>query len=223
MKLSFASSIIIIAYLAVSCDKVENVINGNEDGKITAKEKLDDVLNTARADFSVDAKLAAIYGREVDTNGEIDLLQTNSFSAFVYVIQSDIQQSNEFYVPVFGAGPVKSPINFNTMISFVKNERAKKIMNAMFGTLSTLSIDPAANYSDSPEAIGRLLERNDVSSFMTINPTLKIDMFLVPGKSIDSTSIVNSADWIVNFYGDSTSLVLWINSASGEVKNISEL
>jgi len=222
MKLLFAS-LIIIAFLSVSCDKVENVINGNEDGKITAKEKLDDVLSTATADFSADAKLAAIYGREVDTKGEINLLQTNSFSAFVYIVQSDVKQSNEFYVPVFGAGPVKSPINFNTMLSFVKNAKAKNIMSALFGSLSTLSIDPAANYHDSPEAITTLVVRNDVSSFMTINPTSKIDMFLVPSKSIDSTSIVNSADWIVNFYGDSTSLVLWINSASGEVKNIAEL
>ena len=126
-------------------------------------------------------------------------------------------------MPVFGAGPIKSPINFNTMLSYVKNATAKNVMSALFGTLSTISIDPAANYSDSPEALALLLGRNDVTSFRTINPTSNIDMFLIPGKSIDSTSIVNSADWIVNFYGDSTSLVLWINSASGEVKNIAEL
>ena len=90
-------------------------------------------------------------------------------------------------------------------------------------TLSTLSIDPAANYSDSPEALAILLPRIDVTNFRTSNPTSNIDMFLIPSKSIDSTSIVNSADWIVNFYGDSTSLVLWINSTSGEVKNLAEL
>ena len=223
MRLSFASFFITIVLFAVSCDNVENLLNGTEDGKITAKEKLDDVLRTARTDFSADAMLAAIYGREVNTNGEIDLLQTNSFNAFVYIMQSDVQQSNEFYVPVFGAEPVKSPVNFNTMLSFVKNATAKNIMSAVFETLSTSSIDLAANYSDSPEALELLFGRNDVDNFRTINPTSRIDMFLVPSKSIDSISIVNSADWIVNFYGDNTSLVLWINSASGEVKNIAEL
>jgi len=223
MRLSFASFFITIVLFAVSCDNVENLLNGTEDGKITAKEKLDDVLRTARTDFSADAMLAAIYGREVNTNGEIDLLQTNSFNAFVYIMQSDVQQSNEFYVPVFGTEPVKSPVNFNTMLSFVKNATAKNIMSAVFETLSTSSIDLAANYSDSPEALELLFGRNDVDNFRTINPTSRIDMFLVPSKSIDSISIVNSADWIVNFYGDNTSLVLWINSASGEVKNIAEL
>ena len=223
MKTLFLSFIVIISFLIISCDQVENILNGSDDGKITAKEKLNEVVSAARSDFSADAKLAAIYGREVDTNGEIDLLKTNSFNAFVYTMQSDIQQSNEFYVPVFGAGPVKSPINFNTMLSYVKNETAKNVMSTLFGTLSTLSIDPAANYSDSPEAISLLLIRNDVTTFRTLNPTSNIDMFLVPSKSIDSTIIVNSADWIVNFYGDSTSLVLWINSVSGEVKNIAEL
>lgn len=91
MRLSLTSFIITILFLAVSCDKVENLLNGTEDGKITAKEKLNDVLSIARTDFSADAMLAAIYGREVDTNGEIDLLQTNSFNAFVYTMQSDVQ------------------------------------------------------------------------------------------------------------------------------------
>ncbi len=39
----------------------------------------------------------------------------------------------------------------------------------------------------------------------------KIDMFLIPSKSIDTTSISNTADWIVNFYGDTSSLVLWLH------------
>jgi hypothetical protein len=109
------------------------------------------------------------------------------------------------------------------MLSFVKNTTAKNIMGRLFGSLSTITIDPAANYSNSPEVLDTLFNRIDVTVFRTVNPTSKIDMFLVPSKSIDSTSIVNSADWIVNFYGDSTSLVLWINSSSGEIKNLSEL
>jgi len=223
MKISLVSFVVGIAILVTSCDEVENLLNDTDDGKITAKEKLVEVVNTARTDFAADAMLAAIYGREVDTNGEIDLLKTNSFNAFVYTMQSDALQRNEFYVPVFGAGPVKSPINFDTMLSFVKNTNAKNVLSDVFGSLSTISIDPAANYSDSPEAISILLQRIDVTTFRTINPASNIDMFLVPGKSIDSASIVNSADWIVNFYGDSTSLVLWINSSSGVVKNIAEL
>ncbi len=109
------------------------------------------------------------------------------------------------------------------MLSFVKDTTAQNVMGTLFGALSTISIDPAANYSDSPEALSILLQRVDVTTFRTVNPTSNIDMFLVPSKSIDSTSVVNSADWIVNFYGDSTSLVLWINSSSGEVKNLAGL
>jgi len=126
-------------------------------------------------------------------------------------------------VPVFGVGPVRSPINFDTMLSFVKDTTAKNVMGKLFNTLATISIDPAANYSDSPEALSILLARVDVSTFRAANPASNIDMFLVPSKSIDSTSVVNSADWIVNFYGDSASLVLWINSSSGEVKNLADL
>jgi hypothetical protein len=223
MKMSLVLFVVGIAILVISCDEVDNIINDTEDGKITAKEKLDEVVNTTRTDFAVDAMLAAIYGREVDTNGEIDLLKTNSFNAFVYTVQSDTLQTNEFYVPVFGAGPVKSPINFNTMLSFVKDSKAKNIMGTLFGSLATISIDPAANYSDSPEALAILLQKIEVTTFRTLNPTSKIDMFLVPSKSIDSTSVVNSADWIVNFYGDSTSFVLWINSSNGVVKNLADL
>ena len=223
MKISLVSIIIGIAFLVISCDEAENLLNDATDGKITAKESLDEVITVARTDFSADAMLAAIYGREVSTDGEIDLLNTDSFSAFVYTVQSDVLQTNEFYVPVFGAGPVRSPINFDTMLSFVKDTTAKNVMGTLFSALSTISIDPTANYSDSPEVLSILLPRVDVSAFRAANPASNIDMFLVPSKSIDSTSVVNSADWIVNFYGNSASLVLWINSSSGEVKNLADL
>ena len=222
MKNKFSLIISVLIITTISCDTSET-INDVVDSKITAKEKLDEVMNSARTDFSADAMLAAIYGREVSEEGKIDLLNTDSFNAFVYTMQSDALQRNEFYVPVFGAGPVKSPINFDTMLSFIKNPTAKNIMGTLFGTLATIAIDPAADYNDSPEILDTLFKRIDVTVFRTVNPTSKIDMFLVPSKSIDSTSIVNSADWIVNFYGDSTSLVLWINSSSGEIKNLAEL
>ncbi len=214
--------ILLIVFTSVSCD-IENIINDLQDGKITAKEKLEDVMTKAKSDFSQDALLASIYGREVSTSGEIDLLNTDSFNAFVYVVQSNSLQSNEFYVPVFGSGPIKSPINFEMMLSFIKDSSAKNIMGTVLGTLAGVAIDPSSNYSDSPEVLNLLLPRGDVNTFRTANPDSKIDMFLVPGKSIDSTSVINSADWIVNFYSNNNSLVLWINSESGEVKNLSDL
>jgi hypothetical protein len=73
---------------------------------------LGEVLTKAKTDFSADAQLAAIYGREVSTTGEIDLANTSSVSAFVYVMQSDQLQINEFYVPVFGAGPLNHRLIF---------------------------------------------------------------------------------------------------------------
>ncbi|MCZ6701755.1 MAG: hypothetical protein O6940_01800 [Ignavibacteria bacterium] len=222
MKFPIIIVTVLISLNFLSCD-VADLLNEPSDGKITAKEKLGEVMDKARSDFSQDAQLASIYGREVNTDGEIDLLNTTSFNVFIYVMQSDSLQSNEFYVPVFKAGPVRSPVNFETMLSLIKNSTAKNVMETVFGTLATVSIDPSASYSDSPEVLNILLPRPDVTAFRNINPTSMIDMFLVPGKSIDTTNVINSADWIVNFYSDTSSIVLWINSASGAVKNLSEL
>lgn len=191
------------------CDKDE-IINDIIDSKITAKEKLNEVLTKARADYSADAQLVAIYGRDVSTTGEVDLSNTSSVSTFVYVVQSDQLQSNEFYVPVFGAGPVKSPVNFSTMLSFIKDTTASDVMGTVFGKLATVGIDPAAAYDDSPLAVSKALNAGG-STFLNQNAGSKIDMFLVPGKSIDTTlTVSNTADWIVNFYADNKSLVLWI-------------
>jgi hypothetical protein len=79
------------------------------------------------------------------------------------------------------------------------------------------------SYDDSPAVLEKLLARSDVSNFRSSNSGSKIDMFLVPGKSIDSTSVTNSADWLVNFYGDSISLVLWLHpgTVNGTVTKIS--
>lgn len=222
MKKYHSIIIPLIVFTIISCD-IENIIDDLQDGKITAKEKLVEVMNKAKSDFAQDALLASIYGREVSTSGEIDLLNTDSFNAFVYVVQSNSLQTNGFYIPVFGSEPIKSPVNFETMLSFIKNSSAKDIMETVFSTLAGAAIDPSANYSDSPEVLNLLLPRNDVSSFRTLNLNSKIDMFLIPGKSIDSTAVVNSADWIVNFYSNNSSLVLWINSESGEIKNLSDL
>ncbi|MFO7524865.1 MAG: hypothetical protein R6W68_05390 [Ignavibacteriaceae bacterium] len=198
-------TIVIIAFYFLGCDEEDLV-----DTTITAKEKLNEVIIKAQSDFAGDAQLSAIYGREVSTTGEIDLTNTSSVSAFVYVMQSGQLQSNEFYVPVFGAGPVKSPINFSTMLSFIQDTTAGNILGSVFGRLATVTVDPNASYDDSPQAMSKALNAGG-SAFMNQNTGSRIDMFLVPGKSIDTTlAVSNTADWIVNFYSNNKSLVLWI-------------
>jgi len=220
MKKILLTVTILLTFYFVGCDKATdpNVII---DSKITAKEKVDDVLQKAQTDFSSDAKLSAIYGREVNLDGEIDLLNTSSLNAFVYVVQSNTLQRNEFYVPAFGAGPIKSPINFITMLSFVKDAAAENILDKVFSRLAAIAIDPNANYKDSPATIDTALNHGG-NIFLTQNTGVKIDMFLLPSKSIDTTLVLNNtADWIVNFYSNNKSLVLWINSNSGVVTKIS--
>ncbi|MFZ2322844.1 MAG: hypothetical protein WAV89_04005 [Ignavibacteriaceae bacterium] len=208
----------ILFLLIVGCDKATNPDVG-VDSSITAKESINDVLQKARLDFSTDVKLTGIYGWNVSTSGDVDLLKADN--AFVYVVQSNSLQQNEFYVPVFAAGPVKSPINFTTMLSFVKDTTAENILGKVFSSLSTISISDNADYNDSPAAINTALA-NGGNTFISQNSGTKIDMFLVPGKSIDTTLTVNnSADWIVNFYSSSKSLVLWINSNTGTVTKLS--
>lgn len=213
----------LISFLLLTACNLDEILNDAENSNISAKSKLNDVLSEARTDFASDAQLSAIYGFNVSTKGEIDLSRAGD-NAFIYVVQSNIQQSNEFYVPVFGAGPVKSPINFNSMLSFVKDSSAKNILGFVFGGLATVHIDPSVSYDDSPAIIEKMLMRSDVSTFRSNNSGSKIDMFLIPGKSIDTTSVTNSADWLVNFYGDSTSLVLWLHpgNVNGTVTKISD-
>jgi len=218
MKNLFAFLAIMLAFYLMGCEKVTDP-NGGVDSDITAKEKTDEVMQKASLDFAADVKLSAIYGWNVDSYGNVDLLKTNN--AFVYVVQSNTLQNNEFYVPVFAAGPVKSPINFTTMLSFIKDTTAGNILGKVFNRLSTLAIDPNANYKDSPATIDTALVHGG-NTFLIQNSGVKIDMYLLPSKSIDTTLVVNnSADWIVNFYNDSKSLVLWINSNTGIVTKLS--
>jgi len=221
LKINFI--IISIFLFVVSSCNVEDILNDTANSNITAKTKVNEVLSKAKSDFSADAQLSAIYGFNVSTKGEVDLSKPDK-NAFVYVVQSDSEQSNEFYVPVFGAGPVKSPIDFNSMLSLVKDQTAKDILGNVFGTLSTVHIGTSVNYDDSPAVITTILNRSDVQLFRSANSGSKIDMFLIPSKSIDTTSVSNSADWIVNFYADATSLVLWLHpgTVSGTVTKISD-
>ena len=207
-----------LAFYLLGCEKATDP-NGAVNSDITAKAKVDDVMQKARIDFAADAKLSAIYGWNVDSYGKVDLLKTNN--AFVYVVQSNTLQGNEFYVPVFAAGPVKSPINFTTMLSFIKDTTAGNILGKVFNRLSTLAIDPNANYKDSPATIDTALVHGG-NIFLAQNTGVQIDMFLLPSKSIDTTlALNNSADWIVNFNSSNKSLVLWINSNTGIVTKLS--
>lgn len=200
----------------------EELISEFGDSIISAKSKIGEVLNKAKTDFARDAKLSAIYGINVNNKGRVDLLKPLD-NAFIYVVQSDSAQVNEFYVPVYKSYPVKSPINFTTMLSYIKDARAKNILGNVFSKLAEISISSAANYDDSPEVLNKMLARTDVSSFRSANPVSQIDMILIPSKSIDSTSVTNTADWIVSFYEDTLSLVLWLHpgTVNGTVDVIS--
>jgi len=200
----------------------EDLISELENSTITAKSKVSEVLNTAKSNYAEDSQLAAIYGLNVSNKGGVDLLKPTE-NAFVYVVQSDSEQSNEFYVPVFNSTPIRSPINFTNMLSFVEDQTAKNILGNVFNTLSTVHIESSVNYDDSPAILSKMFERTDVSDFRFSNVGSKIDMFLIPGKSIDSTNITNSADWIINFYGDTTSLVLWLHpgTVNGTITKLS--
>jgi hypothetical protein len=207
--------------LIAACNP-EDLISEFGDSIITSKSKVGEVLNTAKSNFARDAKLAAIYGLNVNTKGQVDLLKPTD-NAFIYVVQSDSAQLNEFYVPVYNSYPVKSPVNFTTMLTFVKNAQAQNILGSVFGRLAEVNISTSAPYDDSPQVIEKMLARGEVSTFRAANPGGKIDMFLIPSKSLDTLSVRDDADWIVNFYGETSSLVLWLHpgTVSGTVDIIS--
>jgi hypothetical protein len=219
MKKILSTVAILLMLCLVGCEKTTDP-NGGIDSDITAKEKIDDVLQKARLDFATDVKLSAVYGWNVDRiYGTVDLLATNN--AFVYVVQSNQLQQNQFYVPVFAAGPIRSPINFTSMLSLIRDTTANDLLERVFGRLATLSIDQTVSYNDSPAALDTALVHGG-NIFLGENTAARIDMFLLPSKSIDTTlGLNNSADWIVNFYSNSKSLVLWINSNSGVVTKLS--
>ena len=222
--------LILAALMIISSCKVEDIVAELGSSEISAKAKVGEVVNKAKSDFAGDSKLASIYGWNVNNEGKIDLLKANE-KAFVYVVQSDSvsavnpSDANQFYVPVYNSTPVRSPINFGNMLSLIKDQGASEIMGRIVGKLGTISIDASASYDDSPQVLTKMFARSDVMNFRTNNPDTKIDMFLLPSKSVDSTSVSNSVDWIVNFYGTSTSLVLWLHpgTVNGTIKNLNEL
>ncbi len=96
--------LLVLFLFFISACNPEDLISEFGNSVITAKSKIGEVLNTAKSNFAQDAKLAAIYGFNVNTKGQVDLLKPTD-NAFVYVVQSDSAQSNEFYVPVYKSSP----------------------------------------------------------------------------------------------------------------------
>ena len=229
MKIVAIYLIITILIVLGGC-KVEDLVSELGNSQITAKEKVGEVINKAKSDFAADSRLAAIYGRNVDSEGKVDLQKLPTETSFVYIVQSDSvaavnpSDANQFYIPVYNSSPVRSPITFGEMLGLIKDQSANEIMSRIVGKLATISIDASVFYDDSPQVLDKMLVRSDVSAFRLNNPETKVDMFLLPSKSIDST-FSSTADWIVNFYGDSSSLVLWLHpgTVNGTVKNLNEL
>lgn len=223
MKNQVLIIVFLLVLISTSCN-VNDLVSELANGKITAKEKLGEVLIKAKSDFAGDSKLAVIYGRNVSTSGEIDLLGNDLTSKFYYIVQSDSVaavnsgEANQFYIPVYKSDPIRSPLNINDILSLIKDQNAKDIVGGAFGVIGTIGISTSASYSNSPEALNTLLGRNDVKSFRASNAASQIDMYLFPSKSVnDSLGTVNSADWIVNFYSSDNSLVLWITTDHGVV------
>lgn len=199
----------------------------NEDGSpaiktnITALESLTSVLSKAIADYSSDSKLISIYGRSVATDGTIDLSKPLS-NIFLYAVQSETKKAVEFYVPVFAAGPVRSPLNLNDLTSIIKDTTAKNTILKGFQYLSGVTIDPKDILRDSPYAVDKAAKSTVGAQHLVQNPNARIDMYLVPSVKIDWTGVSNSADWIVTFSGDPTSLTQLVNSQTGITVVISQ-
>lgn len=203
--------IFVLLFAFSSCKDEENPLE-IVDSSITAKEHSAEVMQEARNSFAADSKLAAVYGWNVDQNGAIDLLAPTD-NAFIYIMQSAAKSANEFYVPVYAAGPVKSPVNFNTIISSVKDTSAASILGKAFTQLSKISISADAVWKDSPDVL-KSANLNGGSSFLSANPGGRVDMILLPSMQLVDSSLSASTAWIVNFVGTSKSLVLLIDGSN---------
>ncbi|GJQ62187.1 MAG: hypothetical protein SCALA702_12400 [Melioribacteraceae bacterium] len=214
MKKLILLSILLIFFSG--CDDESNPLNDILGTNITAKEKVADVKIEARANFASDAQLTGIFGRNVSSDGKVNLVDFSSVKGFIYMMQSESLEENEFYMPVIASDPVKLPFNLNDLLSFVQDLETKERLGGVFGLLSTVAISESASYPDSDEAMVKFLNGGG-QAYLSANSGAKIDLFLVPSKSITINGIENSADWICNFYGGSTSLTLWLNSGTGIV------
>lgn len=204
--------LVILMILTINSCKDEDNPLDVLDSTITAKQNASAVVQEAKESYSSDAKLTAVYGWNVDQNGEIDLLDPSS-NAFVYIMQSSSKSSNEFYVPVYAAGPVKSPINFSTIIGAVKDTTAASVLGKAFAQLSKISISENAQWVDSPEVL-RSANSHGGSAFSSSNPNTRVDMILLPSMQLVDSSYAASTAWIVNYIGASNSLVLLIDGSN---------
>ena len=210
MKKLFYVLIAISALSFFSCSGDDNPIGEILGTTITAKSKIVDVQTSARTNFASDAKISAIYGRNVGKEGKVDLLNIDSLTAFVYVVSSVSKGATEVYFPVPVYGAMKSPIGLDDMLSLINDASARNTLSGMLDKVSSVSFEDAALTAsdDSPAAISKALNNSAGASFMSAHPNAKIDVLLVPSLSLYSGA---SADWVINLYTDSSSKVIWIH------------
>lgn len=187
-------------------NSIENLLGTT----ITAKTKISEVQTSAKANFASDAKISAIYGRNVGKEGTVNLLNIDSLTAFVYVVNSASKEQTKVYFPVPVYGVMESPVGLDDMLSLISDASARNTVSGMLGAVANVSFEDAALAAsdDSPAAISKVLAKNDAKTFMSGNSGVKIDVLLIPSVSLTSSS---SADWIINLYTPTSSKVFWIH------------
>lgn len=183
---------------------------------ITAKDKVEDVLNKAKNDIAQDVKLALIYGRNVNQSGEINLLDFSSTNAFIYGVNSASLSLTEIYMPVYGSSPIKSPISLTSVLELIKDENSRTIIEKAFELISTISIENYGNIPDSDIAVRKGLDAGG-ANFISNNSNVKIDIFIMPSKSISDDGLENTSDWVIHFYNDSNSVLYWYRTSNNSV------
>jgi hypothetical protein len=66
------NTLFLLFIIIISACNVEDLVSEFGNSVITAKSKVGEVLNTAKSSYSQDAQLAAIYGLNVNSKGEVD-------------------------------------------------------------------------------------------------------------------------------------------------------
>ncbi len=215
--------VVLLVVFVSACSDEDNPLNNLVDdvlqSKITAKEELAKVEVKAQTEFSSDAKLAAIFARNIGLDGEIDLLKFSKLNGFIYAMQSAEQEDNRFYLPVYLAGPRELPLTLNDLLVHINDEDAKNTIAAALGLLATVNISSEAQYLDSDDAMELFLAHGG-QTFVNVEADASVDLFLFPSKSINANGLENSADWIAHFYTSSKSLVLWLNSGTSIVTEL---
>ncbi|HEX3073025.1 MAG TPA: hypothetical protein VHP30_05385 [Ignavibacteriales bacterium] len=212
MKKLFYILIAISAVFFFSCSDDDNPIGEILGTTITAKSKIADVQTTAKTGFASDAKISAIYGRNVGKNGTVDFLSLDStVTGFVYIVNSSSKADTKAYIPLPIIGVVESPVSIGTMLSYINDATTKSALDGMLKGVASVSFEDAALTAcyDSPAAITKALTKDEVSAFMRAHQDAKIDVLLVPSLSLTSGS---TADWIVHLYAGSLSKVVWIHT-----------